>query len=191
MLDNDLLALITTRLNAAVTAAGWMYMPPTGGTPAPYPVLQKQQPTQEGIPYSPTIFFEKLFDQVYGFADVSHSFDEGTSTMTETETQLIATTIQISALVIQEPANLSLPTASDAANYVRSFFMARSNLRLLWAQNVNVLRVTQVANPYIEDDRHRNEATPSFDVVVTHQRTFASNIDYATSMIGEDIIVEL
>jgi hypothetical protein len=189
MTDNQLLALLATQLNAAVALAGWMYTPPGSTVALPYPVLQKEQPTQEGIPYSPAVYFEKLFDIPFGFAGVANSFDSETSVMTQTETQNYETTIQISALVIQQPSDLSIPTASDVVNYLKRYMTSRAQLAAWTSQGVNILRPLRVENPYFEDDRHRNEAMPSFDLVFTHQNAIAQPIGYVTDMTGTDIIV--
>jgi hypothetical protein len=185
MLDNDLINLLATSLEAATKAGAWL-----DATGAFYGVSQKDQPTQQGIPTVPQVFFEKLFDIPYGYPQLSYSYDSVNNVMTETETQLVETTFQISAFVIQDPTDLTIPTASDVANFIRSYITSRFNLRGWKAQNVNVLRVTRVTNPYIEDDRHRNEAAPSFDLVMTHQRTIANPSNFAETMDGQDVIVQ-
>lgn len=165
MLDNALIALLVTQLNAAVAAGGWNY-----------PVIQKQQPTQQGIPYAPSVFFEKLFDRHYGWAETDQQYNDVSGKFDEIEIQNVETSFQISAWVIQDSANLSLPTASDVVNFLKMYMTSRAMVANLMAQGLNVYRVSDVRNPYIEDDRHRNEATPSFDLVVTHQRTITSQV---------------
>src|ERR1700676_1394800 len=94
MLDNDLINLVATQLEAASAAAGWNYI-----------VLQKDQPTQQGIPTAPTVFFEKLFDNNHGWPMDSNVYQPVPNNFLETETQMVNTTFQISALVIQDPTN--------------------------------------------------------------------------------------
>jgi hypothetical protein len=187
MTDNELLALLVTTMMAGVAFAGWTYTPPGGTVASPYPVLQKDQPTQEGIPYSPTVFFEKLFDVPFGYAKVKNTFANGV--MTQTELQPTETTIQISSLVIQHPDDLSVPTASDVVNLMRSYLLSRVNLANWKTQGVGVLRVRRIENPYFEDDRHRNEASPSFDLVMTYKRIISQQVNYATTMTGTTGIV--
>lgn len=189
MTDNELLELLVTTMMAAVTWAGWTYTPPGGTVAAPYPVIQKQQPTQEGITYSPAVFFEKLFDVPFGFAKVKNSYNSGTGVMTQMELQPTETTIQISSLVIQHPNDLSVPTASDVVNSMRAYLTSRVNLANWKTQGVSVLRVRRVENPYFEDDRHRNEATPSFDLVMTYKRAISQTVNSASTMSGTTGIV--
>jgi hypothetical protein len=179
MLDNDLINLLATRLEAATAQAGWL-----DSTGATYGVSQKQQPTQQGVTTVPQVFFEKLFDIAFGYPEVTNAWDDVAQTLTEVETQLTETTFQISAMVIQNPADLTMPTTSDVVNFVRSFLVARQTIRLWQPQGVSILRVSQIRNPYIEDDRHRNEATTNFDIVVTHSRVLNNPVNYATEMDG-------
>jgi hypothetical protein len=174
MLDNALINLIATQLEAASAQAGWSY-----------PVIQKNQPTQEGIPTGPTIFFEKLFDMAYGWPEVSYeAYDPGTNTFQQTEKQWTETTFQVSALVIQDPTNLSLPTASDVVNYMKLFTNSRASIRTLKAQGVSMLRITAVRNPYFRDERHTFEANPNFDVVLQHQRIIVNRIGATDTVVG-------
>lgn len=180
MLDNDLIELLATRMELASATAGWNF-----------PVVQKEQPTQQGIPTEPTIFLEKLFDNLYGFAARSNDIVTETDDfgpfpqMRETDKQLIETAFQISAWVIQDPTNTNLPTASDVVNYVSMFLRHRETIRAWAPLNVNLLRVTQIRNPYTEDDRHRNEATPSLDLILTHDRTLTLDVSSADTVVGD------
>ncbi len=185
MLDNDLINLFATRLEAVAASGSWKDA--NGNL---YGVSQKEQPTQQGVTTVPQIFFEKLFDNGYGFPEVTHVFDDVNQIMTEVETQLTETTFQVSALVIQDPTDLTIPTASDVVNFCRGFLMARETIRAWKSVGVSILRVITVRNPYFEDDRHRNEATPSFDIVVTHNRVINNVINFAAEMIGEPIPVQ-
>ena len=177
MLDNALIDLFATQLEAASAAAGWNYI-----------VLQKDQPTQEGIPTAPTIFFEKLFDHSYGWPEVTYSdYDPATNMFTETETQWTETTFQVSAMVIQDPSNLSLPTASDVVNYMKLFTNSRGTIARLKAQAVSALRISELRNPYYRDERHVFEGNPNFDVVLQHQRMIQTQIG-ATNVVVPGVV---
>jgi hypothetical protein len=159
MLDNQLIDLLATQLEAASAAAGWNYI-----------VVQKDQPTQQGIPTAPTIFFEKLFDSPHGWPIDSYVYQSAAGNFTETETQMVNTTFQISALVIQDPSNLALPTASDVANFMQQYLSARWSINYFMAQDVGLFRVTSIRNPAFNDDRTLYEYTPNFDITLTHSR---------------------
>jgi hypothetical protein len=177
MLDNALINLIATSLEAASAAFGWNYI-----------VVQKDEPTQQGIPTDPTIFFEKLFDTSRHFPMEKYSVNAFDATkLDDTEVQLVETVFQVSALVIQDPNNLSLPTASDVANALRGFLISRNNADGWRAQGVGTLPPSQVRNPYIQDDRNRNEAFPSFDISLTHSRANVAVIGTFTNVTGDPI----
>jgi hypothetical protein len=168
MTDNQLIQFMATQLDAASAAAGWNY-----------PVLQKDNPTLEGIPAAPAIFFEKLFDRAYGFPIDSLVYNSTPDNYSDNEMQLYETTFQISALVIQNPADLTLPTASDVANYVKRWLTHPVTLQNFRSQNVGLLRITHIRNPWFEDDRHRFEAHPNFDLVLTHDNTLTITVPAA------------
>lgn len=159
MTDNQLIDFVATQLEAASASAGWNYI-----------VLQKDQPTMEGIPTAPTIFFEKLFDHPYGWPIAKFSYIVEQNVFNENETQLYETTFQISTLAIQNPEDLTLPTASDIANYMKQYIGSRHVSSLFQAASMGILRVTDVRNPYFKDDRNQFEAHPTFDFTVLHNR---------------------
>lgn len=184
MTDLELIKLIAGSLEAAsalaTTSVGW-----PGG---PYKVVQKNPPVQEGTAYAPTIYFEKLFDNAYGWPEVNYSHNDPVppnthGTFTTREDQWTETTIQVSALVLQDVTNLSLPTASDVVNYMKLYMNSRQTIAAYQAVGVGVLRVSQIRNPYFEDDRAGFEASPSFDIVLQHKRSISFTVD------GTDIVV--
>lgn len=174
MLDNDLINLVSSYLDAASAQAGWGY-----------PVIQKNQPSAQGIPYMPAIFLEKLFDHHYGSPAISYLYVGATDTFTTTEEQVVETTFQISALAIQDPNDLTIPTASDIANYMKQYLTSRPVIRDMFSNGVAPYRVTDVRNPYFGDERERYEANPSFDIVCVHSRPITATVGATDTVIGE------
>jgi hypothetical protein len=186
MLDNALINLFATRLEAAALAGGWL----SGGLP--YAVVQKNPPTQEGVPTAPTIFFEKLFDDVYGWPALDYEHNVAVppatqGTFTDTENQWCETTFQVSALVIQDPNDLTIPTASDVVNYVNRFLHTRASIEYFKGSSVSMLRVTKVRNPYFEDDRNTYEANPSFDITLCHQNSIQDTVPATNIVTGKAV----
>lgn len=165
MKDNDLIQLFLPIINAGLVTLGY-----TGVV-----VKQTYEPTQQGVNTVPTVYFYKLFDHRYGFRKASDKWDEVNSEMVHTEEQKYETTFQISALVIQDPANISY-TASDLVNDVAAIMQSVATINTLEAQGVGIYRVTEVRNPYFTDDKDRNEASPSFDFTLTHTQTIVSTV---------------
>lgn len=165
MKDNELIDIFATQLELGVASGGWDFL-----------VIQKNQPEKQGVPSAPSVFFEKLFDHRYGFPIIKNTYDPLTDTFIEKNVQFYETTFQVSALVRQDPADLSLPTASDVANQVCMYMQSRRVIKLLRAQSVAVLRVSDLRNPYFIDDKVRYEGNPNFDIIVTSER----DIEFAT-----------
>jgi hypothetical protein len=174
MTDNELISLLAGQMDAAVAAGGW-----------PYLTIQKYQPTQQGIPSQPAVFFEKLFDHPYGSPCNYLTLNSDQMAFSETSVQVYESLFQISTLVIQDPEKLWLPTASDVANYIKMYLATPTSRAVFMAQNVGVLRVTSVRNPYFEDDRHRFEAHPSFDINLTYLK------DIVFPVPGTNIVEEI
>lgn len=165
--DNDVLSHLNSRLESELAAWPW----PTTGAPFTVGVQQKEQPTQQGRNDEPTIFIEKLFDKPYGSAEVGYSVNSDVNLVNEVETQVYTSTFQISAACTQNPRNVSLPTASDLCDVARMILQRRSAIRYFQAAGINLLRVAdQIRNSYFTNEQDRQEAMPSFDLVVSFTR---------------------
>jgi hypothetical protein len=174
MLDNALIAILATQLEAASSTAGWGYL-----------VAQKNQPSQEGVPTAPTIFFEKLFDHEYGYPMRTDTYQPTPDNYAHVETQVVETTFQISALVPQDPTDLTIPTASDVVGYMKLFIQNSITLAAFVSSQVSMLRVSEIRNPYAIDDKDRFEASPSFDLVLQHNRTITLSVPAAVKVVGQ------
>lgn len=171
MLDNAIFTLIISILTAGEATAG------ISGTP----IAQSFQPQQQGVNSEPTAYLHKLFDRRYGTVFREDVWDSDTSTMIHTETQQYETTFQISALATQNPATPSQYTASDICNLCASILQSSAALTTLQANQIGIERITDVRNPYFQDDRGQNEASPSFDFVITHKQIITSSVPIITS----------
>lgn len=173
MTDNQLIAHIIQVLEAQL--ALWYR---TVGC-EPVEVLQKNQPTKQGVPTAPTVFIEKLFDRRYGFVAVTYEeelIEPVIDMMEEKEAQKYLTTFQLSARMLQDPRNLQMVTASDLANVACSMLQSRYALQAFDNNKIEVLRVTDVRNSYDPDDQDRQEASPSFDIVLGYTRSFVTHV---------------
>jgi hypothetical protein len=162
MLDNQLIQVFLPVINAGLTAYGY-----TGVS-----VVASHQPTQQGIPTGPTVYFYKLNDRRYGFL---RRFDTWVDpVMVHTEEQQYETTFQVNALVIQSPGTPNQYTASDLVNDVAFIMQSDDTREILYNNNISILRVTDIANPYFVDDKDIFEASPSFDFTLSYTRTKVS-----------------
>ncbi len=130
-------------------------------------VQQANQPTQQGIPKAPTVYFYKVDTRRYGFLGRHDLWNPGNNTMVHSEHQYYETTFRIQTLVLQN-AKMPSYTASDLADEVASVLQSDKTRAILNASNVGVLRITDIVNPYFTDDKDNFEALPSFDFTMLY-----------------------
>lgn len=164
MQDNALIRLFLPIINAGLIADGY-----TGVN-----VLQANQPTQQGVPIAPSVYFTKIGDHRYGFLHRDDTWDDINSRMVHTEIQQYETTFQVSALVLQNPRVTNKYTASDLVNEVAAILQSDNTVTTLMESNVGILRVQEIRNPFFVDDMDNFEASPSFDFTLTHLQTRVS-----------------
>lgn len=171
MLDYQLITPIISIIKAGLTAQNI-----TAG------VKQAYQPTQQGTPSGPTVFVFKLFDHPYGFVGKQDKYDSQTGNMVHTETQTYESHFQISTLSTISPTSLTGLTSSDLANYVAAFLRSDSAKETLRSAGIGIERITEVRNPYFTNDREQNQASPSFDFVLTHKQVIITQVPAVQSV---------
>lgn len=156
MLDNQLIQVFLPIIDAGLIADGFSNVD----------VIAANQPTQQGIPTGPTVYFFKIGDKRYGYLDRSDTWD-GVN-MIHTEIQYYETTFQFSSLVIQDPTTPNQYTASDLVNEVAAIMQSDATRQTLYNNNIAILRIQSVSNGYFTDDRDTFEASPIFEIVFVH-----------------------
>jgi hypothetical protein len=156
--DNELILAFRPIVVSALAALGY----------ANVAVVQAYQPTQQGVSNTPTVFFYKVYDHRYGYMKRLDTWDVGLQQMVHTENQVFETSFQVEALVTQNPANINQVTASDLVNAVAQILQTDKTIEALFVSGIQILRISEIRNPYFVDDRGRFEAVPSFDFILTH-----------------------
>lgn len=147
-------------------------------------VVQKDQPTQQGTNSAATVYFQKLFDVPRGQPKLEYDL-KSPANMREIGTQLMETHFQVSALHWQNPMQqANINTASDLVNGVQQLLMLPVIRKPMHDAGVRVLRVDTVRNPPFENDDHRFEYIPNFDIVLTHWATRSVGIDSTSDISG-------
>lgn len=164
MLDNALIALVGNAIIAGEAVAGI----------AGYPLKQAFQPTNQGVNKVPTLYFQKIADKLLGLPFQGDIWNSDSGVMDHTQIQQYETTFQLSALATQDPNNVSAYTASDIVNLAASILQSNTTIAILEAQNVGILKISNVRNPYFKDDKGRFEASPSLDFTLTHKQIIMS-----------------
>lgn len=144
------------------------------------PVIAQQQPTTEGRETGPAIYFYSLDEQREGWQ--SRAYERTADDETLTETQIIASTMQISA-VSPQTENLMQPQATDICRAASMALQSSQFLDALKNQfpGSGVRRITAIRRPYIVNDQGQFEMVPSFDVTITHTIKFTTTTPVVTS----------
>lgn len=166
MLDNQLFPLIIQVINASLAAQSI-----TGVT-----VRQSYQPTQQGTPSGPSLNITKIYDHRHGFIAREEIWNPDISEMVFTETQVMESRFQISALSIQNPANQNQLTATDLVNAAAFALQSQATLDTFQNNNVGIERIMDIRIPQFADDYDRYEANPNFDFTLTHKQVIISDV---------------
>lgn len=172
MTDSQLETLIMTIVTAGLIADGFMDVQ----------IQQSSQPIQVGVSTGATVAFFKIGDHRYGWPQRLSYVDPDTQIMMRKTTQAYETTFQMESLLPQNPTPADQTTASDLLNAVAAIMQDEDTIATLIANDVGILRVTDVRNPYFIDDRDQNEAAPSFDFTLTHKQTIIKTVPAVQSV---------
>jgi len=175
MLDNALIRLLISIINS-----GLLLRSVSG-----IQVLQAYQPTQQGIIETPMVLISKMDDIPRLWTERTDNWDPLATIETHTELQIYETHFQVGTLYPQNPAVDSM-TASDLANTVRQILQSEDCITALFNNDVQIIRITPIRNPYFKDDRDLFEMSPSFDIALNHKQEFTNESD-SVSLINEGI----
>jgi len=139
-------------------------------------VARSYQQTQQGASTEPYVYFSKISDRRYGHPARKDTYNTLDAEFDHSELQYYESTYQLSAWVPQLPVNATALTESDVLNKVAGIIQSDAILAAFLTAGLGILRVTDVRNPYITDDRDQFEAVPSFDVVFTHTRSVVATV---------------
>lgn len=134
------------------------------------------QPRQHGANTAPYLYFTKLSDHRHGHPFRQDVYNSLTGDFVHEEFQQYESLFQFSAWIPQDPANTAGLTESDVLNVACAIMQSDTIIASFRAAGVGILRVTDVRNPYIVDERDQFAAIPNFDVALTYKRSLASTI---------------
>lgn len=169
MLDKVLFPILRPAVKAGFTAANIICE-----------VKQGYSPITAGMDTGPTLYLTKLFDREYGHAKKQDVWNAGTEAFDRTTTQRVESTWQGTAVYKQDATDLSAPTAADIAQAAVAVLQDDDVLAGLRDAGLALYRITQVRNLQILNGGLQNEAVPSFDFVITHNRVTTATTQGAT-----------
>lgn len=134
-------------------------------------VARDYQPTQQGMTTGPAVYIHVIGDNRYGHPLKKDVWNEDNQQMEHTESVIMETTFQVNARILVNPADTTQVTASDLVNLVAQILQSDIAISTFREQNIGIYRITSVRQTYIQNDKDRNEISPSFDFTVTHDRS--------------------
>lgn len=173
MNDNALFALVRGIILDGIAARGL----------GMWKVARDFPPDHQGASSTPTVYLHKIIDKRHGFPQRKSQWDQNAQVVNSAESQQYETNLQASVLM-QETTDPNALTPSDALNVVAAIMQADEALAALRAQEVGILRVGEVRNPYNKNDANRFQAEPSFDFTLTHRRGWQRTTPVAVSVDG-------
>lgn len=171
MNQKDLVALIRTNLLAGLARYGASGML----------VKQAYQPTTQGR-VDVCVYFWLVSDTPEGSQYRDQVTDPATLQLTTRETQNIASTFQLGALIPEDPTNDAQLTAKDITIMCRQIVQSQPFLAAMTARNVGVRRPSDIREPAFVNEQSQFEYRPSFDFTVTHKQSIMQLTDSITSV---------
>lgn len=138
------------------------------------------QPQAMGLPSEPTVTFQSILEQRYGW--LRRAYTPGiapSDLMTGAMTQWWESTLQIGAMARRDPNDpnfLTLPTAMDICKAASDILQSDTGLSALAAQRVRPLRITAIRNLQWVNESDQYESVPSFDLVLVYPQTIETKM---------------
>ena len=167
--DNELFIMLVAYLEAQMAISG-----------IEVSVQQSYQPKlqainmDEGTGEGGQVFLFKLRDKRYGWKKSYPVYNDQNPLNQEFDvisTQKMETTFQCSTLVRQDPSDVNSLTASDVLNEVVDILQSDETVdHFMKNYGVGILRVVELPQTYIIDDKDQNESEPKCEFTLEHER---------------------
>jgi len=181
MTDNDFKEIILTTITAIILDAET-----SGEINLPNPVKTEagNQPRQQGQAENPMAFYNIIGTKNYGWQSRKDEFNDGDDDFDHTERQWKERTVQIGVEITENPADDTLSTATDVVNCINMGFGSEKIFLSLKSQGVGIIRITDVREPYIQDEHDRYTMQPNFDCVFSYLLTKQSKVEKLEAIEG-------
>ncbi len=153
MTKNELIRIFLPLFKSSLTSYGYNIE-----------ILQAYQPTQTGI--KDALYFFDITTERLGYPIRSSKWDAVQSKTISTDTQLLATTFQASALVQSRTAYTSLDVLTNLSMYIQS----SEFIEELGKNDIGVFTIKEIRENWFKDDRDQYQSSPSFDFTLTYNR---------------------
>jgi len=133
-------------------------------------------PDQQGAPDYPLALFYPVTSKRYGYQKKTDTFNEDDEDFDHTESWILERTIQVSAWVKQDPADLAQMTSFDVVNAIAGFLMSEPFRLSLLASGIGIIRITDIRQTQFKDEHEQYVENPSFDFTVNYMQTLEMKV---------------
>lgn len=144
-------------------------------------VIAGNQPTTQGRKDEGLYFFQ-IADALAGWQARSYERKLGNNLDME-DRQVVETSFQVQALVIDDPASLAQLTALDVLHAAKMIIASLPFVEAMQRDSVGVQRPSNIRTPYFTNDRDQFEMSPSFDFTLSHERGIITSIKAVESAV--------
>lgn len=145
------------------------------------PVKQGYQPTTQGR-VTECVYFWMMPTTPIGEQSRSYATNPTTLQLQQTETQNLATSFQVGALIPDNPSDDSQRTAMDITILCYQIVKSQPFIKAMTDANAGVRDVTSIRNPQFVNEQNQFEYRPSFDFTVTHKQSIMQLTDSIDAM---------
>lgn len=175
MTANETLALIISTLSNMMRQINY-----------PITVQSAFQPTQQGTQIAPFLAVNYVSGRRYGYPQVTEQvvtdINNGAMSMERKENYWLEEVYQITAYAIASPNDINSPTAYTYATRAAAVLQSAQARKILLDNGAGFIRISEIRTPYFEDERGRNELSPSFDFTVSRQEQLIYSVPIVTAL---------
>lgn len=168
MIDGDVQKAIKSILDAGFIAQGLTVT-----------VAQTYNPTTQGVPLVPVVFFTKILAVRFGAQGQKYEYNGGNDSFDKTESYYLKATYQINAVISQNISDPDSLNAYDVVDLAAAILQTAETRDTLRAAGIGIERITDIRTPNYLDDSDLYKIDPSFDFVLSYQNTIASTVNKA------------
>ena len=150
-------------------------------------VKQKYQSRETFVPENgpsdgPVIYFHRISGNRYGFPGVKQTYNSTNDNFDVVESTWRRSTWQISGLFDQDPSDINQLTAMDVVEAASDILQLESTVQTLNNSTpcIGIERITDIRPGYFVSDKDEHEQSPSFDFVLSYQKTFTKTTPRVT-----------
>lgn len=164
MTDAEFDTLFTAQLSAALSAAGVSNASAKRGF----------QPRQVGPNSAPTLYFHIINGRRYGWPKRVYTPSVTAGMMRQRYEQVQEVTVQVTGYADTTPS--AVWTSGDLVDLAAAWCQSDAFLAACRQAGCSPLRISEIRRPYITDERDQNVMAPSFDIIMTHNRTLTESV---------------